>query len=110
METSENVIKSNDTLKTLRQVCLIFFLIIGSGHILTGLMVSQNMLLPLSNIVNRVLDIPFVIIGTVLGLSQTKIASDSGFRKPFYVIMIIITLLVLGLLLYINVLLPDKPV
>ncbi len=110
METTDNIIKSNDILKSLRQVCLIFFLVIGTGHILTGLMVSQNMLLPLSNVVNRVLDIPFIIIGTVLGLSQTKISSDSNFRKPFYVIMAVITLLVLGLLLYINVFLPDKTV
>jgi ABC-type sulfate transport system permease component len=106
--SAENVIKPHDSLKTLRQVCLIFFLLIGSAHLLTGLLVSQGQMLPLSNIINRVLDIPFVIIGTVLGLSQTKIAPDSSFRRTWFIIMGIITLLILGLMLYINVFLPDK--
>jgi len=110
VETTENVIKSNDVLKTLRQISLIFFFIIGSAHLLSGLMISQNMFLPLTNIVNRVLDIPFAIIGTVFGLSQTRISSDSAFRKPFYIIMIVISLLVLGIMLYINIFLPDKVV
>ncbi len=110
METTENIIKTNDTLRTLRQVSLIFFLIIGSLHILSGLMVSQNQMLPLSNIVNRVLDIPFALIGLILGLSQARISSDSPRRKAFYIMMIIISLLVLGLLLYVNLFLPDKTV
>ena len=65
-------------------------------------------MLPLSNIINRILDIPFALIGTVFGLSQVRLASDSHFRKTYLVLMVVISLLVLGLLLYINLLLPDK--
>ncbi|MCC6643491.1 hypothetical protein IT411_01970 [Candidatus Peregrinibacteria bacterium] len=102
------IIQNNDILKTLRQVSLLFFFVLGSIHILSGLMSSQNLYLPLSNVVNRALDIPFAIIGTVLGLSQAKIHSDSPVKTIYLILMVVVCLLVLGLLLYINLLLPDK--
>lgn len=114
VETTEPLIKANDfkstdILRTLRQVSLIFFLLLGSTHIISGLLASENMFLPLSNLINRILDIPFIIVGVVYGLSHTKLETDSAFKKPYLIIMTIITLLVLGGLLYINVFLPDKP-
>lgn len=101
---------NKDVLKTLRQISLIFFFIIGGTHILTGLFSSQSLFLPLSNIVNRVLDIPFVIIATIFGLSQVRLNSENPSRKLYFVLMIIISLLVLGLLLYINLLIPDRSI
>lgn len=104
---TDPILKPADELKTLRQISLIFFFIIGGTHILTGLFISQNMLMPLSNIINRVLDIPFALIGLVYGLSHTKLAQDSPYRKYYYYLMIFITLLVLAVMLYINFL-PDR--
>jgi hypothetical protein len=104
----ENIIVSTDVLRTLRQVSLIFFLLIGTSHLLSSLFVSNNILLPASNIVNRILDIPFAMIATIFGLSQAKIASNSKGLKLYYILMVVISLLVLGLLLYINLLLADK--
>lgn len=108
VSTSENLLKNNDVLKTLRQVSLIFFFVIGGTHILTALFTSQNILMPLANTINRVLDIPFAIIGTILGLSQAKIDSDSSGKTYYFILMGIITLFVLGIMLYINLLIPDK--
>jgi len=107
----ENALTTNinkDALKTLRQVSLIFFVILGGTHILTGLFSSQSLFLPISNIVNRILDIPFAIIATIFGLSQVRLNSESPTRKLYFILMIIISLLVLGLLLYINLLIPDR--
>lgn len=108
MNDATTTIRSTDTLRTLRQVSLIFFFIIGLSHILSGLFASNNLMLPGSNVVNRILDIPFALIGTVFGLSQARIASDDNFRKAYFTLMISISLLVLGILLYINLFLPDK--
>ncbi len=108
MEATENTFKSNDSLRTLRQVSLVFFFIIGLSHILTGLLVSNNLLLPLSNTINRILDIPFALLGVIYGLSQGRIASNSPNRKYYLILISVITILVLGLLLYINLLIPDK--
>lgn len=110
ISTNANTNLNKDILKTLRQVSLIFFFIIGSTHILTGLLSSQSLFLPLSNIVNRVLDIPFIIIATIFGLSQIRLNSENRSRKLYFILMIIISLLVLGLLLYINLLIPDRSI
>lgn len=110
MSNSENLLKNPDSLKTLRQVALIFFFIIGSIHILTALLSSQNNSLTLASNINRLLDIPFATIGTVLGLSQAKIEADSSGKKYYYLLMVIITLSVLAIMLYINLFLPDKTV
>lgn len=110
IKVGQAIIVSKDVLRTLRQVSLFFFFIIGVSHLLSGLFVSNNILLPASNIINRILDIPFALIGTIFGLSQAKISSDSKGLKLYYGLMVIISLLVLGLLLYINLLLPDKTV
>ncbi len=99
---------NQDILKTLRQVSLVFFILIGGTHILTGLLSSQSLLLPFSNNINRILDIPFVIIATIFGLSQTRLSSESRLRQPYIILMTIIALSVLGILLYINLLIPDR--
>ncbi len=105
---AQKIIKHSDILRSLRQVSLVFFFVIGAAHLLSGLFASQNIFLPFTNIVNRALDIPFAIIGTVLGLSQAKISSESSFKTTYLVLMTLICLLVLGVLLYINLLIPDK--
>lgn len=107
--TTDKTFKSTDSLRTLRQVSLVFFFLLGTTHIVTGLLASENLFLPLSNLINRVLDIPFVIIAVIYGLSHARLETDSSFKKPYLIIMTIITLLVLGLLLYINLFLADKP-
>lgn len=106
--SSPKIIKHSDILKSLRQVSLLFFFVIGLVHLLSGLFASQNAFLPLANVVNRALDIPFAIIGTVLGLSQAKISSESSFKTVYLILMTLICLLVLGILLYINLFIPDK--
>lgn len=108
MNEATNVIRSNDVLRTLRQVSLVFFFLIGLSHILTGLFASNDIYLPTSNVINRVLDIPFALIGAVFGLSQARIASDSHLRKTYLALMAVILLLVLGIMLYITLFLPDK--
>jgi len=100
--------QNNDQLKALRQVSLLFFMVIGIAHLLTGLFINQNLLMPISNIINKALDIPFALIAVIFGLSQTKIDPTSPRRKIYYIFMMVISLLVLGILLYINLLVPDR--
>lgn len=83
---------------------------IGGAHILSGLFSSQSLFLPISNSINRVLDIPFVIIATIFGFSQARLNSENHSRKLYFALMIIISILVLGLLLYINLFIPDRSI
>ncbi|MBD3270315.1 hypothetical protein GF376_02215 [Candidatus Peregrinibacteria bacterium] len=97
-----------DILKPLRQMSLIFFMIIGFTHIITGLMVSNDMLTEIANLINKVLDIPFAMIGIVFALSHIRIPENSNKKNVIFSIMGVISLSVLGLMLYINLFLPDK--
>jgi D-alanyl-lipoteichoic acid acyltransferase DltB (MBOAT superfamily) len=97
------------TADNIKKVALIFFLVLGLGHIISGLMFSNNFFLPASLITNRVLDIPFAMAALIYGLSS--IYTEMGEKKhtAINIIFILISLLVFGLLLYINLLVPDKP-
>jgi hypothetical protein len=64
--------------------------------------------MPFSNIVNKVLDIPFALIAVIYGLSNLHLDPESPRRKLYYALMIVISLLVLGIMLYINLLVPDR--
>ena len=63
--------------------------------------------MPLSNNLNRILDIPFVIIALLYGLSQKRVSAESPYRKVYFSFMLLILLSALGILLYINLFLPD---
>lgn len=101
---------NNDILIPVRQTALVFFFLIGLTHIISGLMASNELGLPLSNLINKILDIPFAMIATIFGLSNFPIYSQNPRKGLYLAIMGIICLLVLGILVYINVLLPDRSI
>ncbi|MGL5831557.1 MAG: hypothetical protein ACRCZE_05435 [Candidatus Altimarinota bacterium] len=101
---------NNDILTPVRQTALIFFFLIGLTHIISGLMASNELGLPLSNLINKVLDIPFAIIATIFGLSNFPISSQNPRKGLYLAVMGVICLLVLGVLVYINLLIPDRSI
>lgn len=101
---------NNDILTPVRQTALIFFFFIGLTHIISGLMASNELGLPISNLINKILDIPFAMIATIFGLSNFPIYSQNPRKGLYLAIMGAICLLVLAILVYINVLLPDRSI
>lgn len=98
MKTAENI----------KKVALIFFLVLGLGHIVSGLMFSNNYGTPASLIINRVLDIPFAMSALIYGLSSIYTELTGKSHKIVNIVFIVISLLIFALLLYINLLVPDK--
>lgn len=98
---------NQDLLKGLRKTALIFFIVIGLTHIITGLMVSNDLYVQTTNTINKVLDIPFVFVATFFGLSNFKVSSESKFKSLYFTIFAIICIAVLGLMIFLN-LLPDQ--
>lgn len=101
---------NTDILAPVRQTALIFFFLIGLTHIVSGLMASNELGLPLSNLINKILDIPFAIIATIFGLSNFPISSQNPRKGLYLALMGVICLLVLGVLVYINLLIPDRTI
>ena len=98
MKTAENI----------KKVALLFFFVLGLGHIITGLMFSNNYFTPASLIINRILDIPFAMSALIYGLSSIYTELSEKKHKVINIVFIVLSLLIFALLLYINLLVPDK--
>lgn len=96
------------TAETLKKVSLILFIALGLIHILTGFLMTSGIGLPVTNIVNRVMDIPFAMTALVYGLSSIKAGLKEGGNKIIGILFIILALLIFAGLVYINVFIPDK--
>ncbi|MBP7057911.1 hypothetical protein KBB06_01060 [Candidatus Gracilibacteria bacterium] len=99
MKTAENI----------KKIALIFFFILGTLHIVSGLMTANNYLMPLSLILNRILDIPFAITALIYGLSSIFVTLPPQNHKLANIFFSILTIIIFLGLLYINLLVPDKP-
>lgn len=96
------------TVDNIQKVSLVFFVVLGICHIFSGLMASNNYLMPTSYIANRVLDIPFAMSALLYGLSTIYSSIHEHHRKVAGYILGGIALLVFLVLIYINLLVPDK--
>ncbi len=102
------VIKTKlQTAQNIKKVSLIFFIVLGIGNLLSGLMMANNNFMPLSLIVNHILEIPFALTALIYGFSSVR-SELEGDHKIINIFFIILTLLIFGALVYINLFLPDK--
>ena len=96
------------TIENIKKVALVLFIGLGITHIVSGLMFSNGYLKEISFILNRSLDIPFAITAVIYAASGIYLNSSEKSRKPLGIGLIIISLLIFILLIYINLLIPDK--
>ena len=97
------------TAENLKKVSLVLFIVIGIIHIVSGLMFTNGYLLPMSLIVNRILDIPFAMLGVIYAFMSIYTNIDEKSRKVAGMVFLGISLLVFVFLIYINLFIPDKP-
>jgi len=96
------------TAGNIKKVSLILFIVLGIAHILTGLMMTENIGLPYTFIANRILDIPFAMIALIYGLSSIKAGLKNDDHKILNIFLIVFALLIFVGLVYINIFIPDK--
>ena len=98
-----------NTILNIKKVSLIFFIITGILHLGSSVLIANQLFLKEAHILNRTMDIPFLITGLIYGISSLRI-SLSDTTKPHKTLDIIsisaIILVLIGLIL-INILLPD---
>jgi len=95
------------TTENLKKVALILFIILGLGHIVTGLMTANGYFMPLSFIINHILDIPFAMMALIYGLASIRTGFKEGEHKIANILFIVLALLIFAGLIYINVFIPD---
>lgn len=99
------------TIENIKKVALIFFLITGILHLGSSALISNSLYLKQSLIINKTMDIPFIITGLIYGLSSLRLQLTSPQKphKKLDIILISIIMLVLIGLIIINLVLPDLP-
>lgn len=98
-----------ETVRNIQKISLIFFIIVGSIHILSGLMLQQETAIKFANAMNRVLDMPFIIVALTYGGSSVYLqcASQEKNNTALKIVLLSIATLLILIALYINFFIPD---
>lgn len=96
------------TIKNIKKVALLFFIATGILHLGSTALIINNMFLKEAFIVNRVMDIPFIITGIIYGFASIRLTVEKpeDSHKIMNMGFIGITVLMLAGLLFINLFLP----
>ena len=98
-----------ETFKNIKKVSILFFVIIGLVHIGSSLFLANNPISKEALIINKTLDIPFVITGLIYGLSSLRIslANKEKMHKILDASLIIAIVVIFVGLVLVNLLVPD---
>jgi len=96
------------TVENIKKVALVLFVVLGITHIIAGLMFSNGYYLPISFIINRSLDIPFAMVAVIYAATSIYTNIQGKSQKVVGIGLVAISLLIFVLLIYINLLIPDK--
>jgi len=98
-----------ETLINIKKVSFIFFIVIGIAHIFSSLFVANGLYLKEAIILNKTLDIPFIITSLIYGASSLRISlarKEKSHRMLDAVLAGAIIVIFLGLIA-INLFVPD---
>ncbi|MBI2634811.1 hypothetical protein HYW82_04045 [Candidatus Peregrinibacteria bacterium] len=98
-----------NTIENIKKVSLIFFIITGIIHIGSSVFISNGAYLKQAGIINKTMDIPFIITGLIYGFSSLRLALTNSNQpnKILDIILISVIILVLAGIILINILIPD---
>lgn len=69
------------TLRNVQKISLIFFIVIGFAHIISNMLIADQLYLSLSHLIGRILDIPFIVTGLLYGFSSLRLALANDDKK-----------------------------
>lgn len=98
-----------NTIQNIKKTALIFFIATGILHLGSSILIANDLFLRESTLLNKTMDIPFILTGLIYGLSSLRISltNPNKKHKTLDIILICVIILVLIGLLIINLVLPD---
>ncbi len=99
----------NSTIENIKKVALIFFIATGILHLGSSVFIANQLFMKPAFILNRTMDIPFVITGIIYALASLRLGltNPNSEHKKLDIILISVIIIVLIGLILINLLLPD---
>lgn len=101
---------TSNTILNIKKVTLIFFIITGFLHLGSSIFIANQLYLKESFILNKTMDVPFIITGLIYGLSSLRLSltNPDHEHKTLDIFLISVIILVLLGLILINILVPDS--
>lgn len=98
-----------NTIQNIKKIALIFFIVTGVLHLGSTAFIANKLFLKEAFILNKTMDIPFILTGLIYGLASLRIALTDPTKphKTLDIILISVIILILVALILINLLLPD---
>lgn len=98
-----------ETARNLQKVSLVFFLVLGATHIFSSLMLANNYWPAEMNVLNKTLDLPFLLAALVYGGTSLKInLAKIGFASRFFdLLLTLLMTIIFAVFLYLNLFVPD---
>lgn len=86
------------TLRNIQKISLVFFIVIGFGHIISNLMIADKLYIEIATLISNILNIPFIVCALLYGLTSLRLALANDDKKHT---ILDTTLLSLGGLIFI---------
>ena len=101
--------KTFTTIQNIKKVTLVFFIITGLAHLGSSVLIANNIYLKTAFIINKTMDIPFILTGLIYGFTSLRLSltNPSSKHKTLDIILIAIIMLALAGLIAINIIFPD---
>ncbi len=93
--------------KNIQEVSGYFFFSIGIIYFLLALFVYNKVYLPKSYILFNIIDIPFAFVSLLYVSTSICLYLDKSIYKNYKILIFITACLLLGIIIYINIVLPD---
>ena len=98
-----------ETIENAKKVALVFFIITGLIHLGSSVFIANKLFLKQAFILNKTMDVPFIITGLIYGLSTLRLnlTNPQKDHKVLDISLICVIILVLLALIVINLVIPD---
>ncbi|MEK7126542.1 MAG: hypothetical protein AAB848_00395 [Patescibacteria group bacterium] len=98
-----------NTIQNIKKVALIFFIATGLLHFGSAIFIANDLYIKEASILNKIMDIPFIITGLIYGLASLRLTltNPESKHKTLDIILISAIILILIGLIAINLFIPD---
>lgn len=103
------IIPPMHSIENIKKIGLIFFIVTGFLHLGSSIFIANQLFQKEAFILNKVMDIPFIITGMIYGFASLRLAltDPSKPHKTLDIILICVIILTLIGLILLNLLIPD---
>jgi len=99
-----------NTFINIKKVSLIFFIAVGLIHLGSSMLLANNVYSQVSYIINKTMEIPFILTGMIYGLSSLRISffNPENPHKILDIFLISLIIIVLSALVIVNLAIPTN--